>query len=104
MGEVRVKAKANALLDTGAVRTVLPAHVADQLGLGLRGQLVAEYPDGRKETVNVTEPVVVELEGRDTLEDALVLGDEVSIGHQGQVDPEPSSQPTRPLAASSITG
>ena len=104
MGEVRVKAKltnavdealvrrgllkpeqvrsyeADALVDTGAVRTVLPLHVASRLGLGVRGQRVAEYADGRKETVDVTEPLVVELEGRDTLEEALVLGDEVLIG------------------------
>ena len=29
---------------------------------------------------DATEPLVVELEGRDTLEEALVLGDEVLIG------------------------
>jgi hypothetical protein len=51
-----------------------------RLGLATRGQQVAEYADGRREAVNVTGPVVVELEGRNTLEDALVLGDEVLIG------------------------
>ena len=104
MGEVRVKAKltnavdegllrrgmlepaqvrtceTDALVDTGAVRTVLPPQVVTRLGLGIRGQRVAEYADGRKEVVSVTEPLVVELEGRDTLEDALVLGTEVLIG------------------------
>jgi predicted aspartyl protease len=70
----------DALVDPGAVRTVLPPQVAARLGLGVRGQQVAEYADGRKEVVGVTEPLVVELEGRDTLEDALVLGDEVMIG------------------------
>lgn len=104
MGEVRVKARltnavdealvrrgtlgpehvrtyeADALVDTGTVRTVLPAHVVARLGLALRGQRVAEYADGRKEAVGVTEPLVVELEGRDTLDEALVLGDEVLIG------------------------
>jgi predicted aspartyl protease len=104
MGEVRVKARltnavdedlvrrgalapdqvrtceADALVDTGAVRTVVPAGIAARLGLGIRGQQMAEYADGRKEAVSVTGPLVVELEGRDTLEDALVLGDEVLIG------------------------
>jgi clan AA aspartic protease len=104
MGEVRVKARltnavdealvrrgvlrpeqvrtyeADALIDTGAVRVILPPQVAARLGLGMRGQRVAEYADGRKEAVSVTEPLVVELEGRDTLEEALVLGDEVLIG------------------------
>ena len=104
MGEVRVKARltnavdedlvrrgmlkpaevrtceADALVDTGAVRTVLPQGIAARLGLGVRGQQVAEYADGRKEVVSVTGPLVVELEGRDTLEEALVLGDEVLVG------------------------
>ena len=104
MGEVRVKAKltnavdedlvrrgmlqpaqvktyeADALVDTGAVRTILPQHVVDRLGLAVRGQRVAEYADGRKDVVSVTGPLIIDLEGRDTLEEALVLGDEVLIG------------------------
>lgn len=102
MGEVRVRAKltnaidealvrrgmlkpeqvrsyeADALVDTGAVRVALPAFVVQRLGLTLRGQRVAEYADGR--IVGVTEPLIIEIEGRDTLEEALVLGDEVLIG------------------------
>ena len=70
----------DALVDMGAVRSVVPVHVAQRLGLGTRGQRVAEYADGRKEAVPVTEPLVIELGGRDTLEEALVLGDEVIIG------------------------
>jgi len=72
--------EANALVDTGAVRSVIPTHVVQQLGLELRGQRVAEYADGRKENVGVTEPVIIDWHGRDTLEEALVLGDEVIIG------------------------
>ena len=71
---------ADALVDAGAVRMVVPQHIALRLGLGLRGQRMAEYADGRTEAVSVTEPLVVELEGRDTLDEALVLGDEVLIG------------------------
>ena len=77
--QVRVY-EADALVATGAVRSVLPIHVVQRLGLGIRGQKVAEYADGRQEAVGATEPVVIELEGRDTLEEALVLGDEVLIG------------------------
>jgi clan AA aspartic protease len=72
--------EADALVDTGAVRTVLPPQVVSRLGLSVRGQQAVEYADGRKEAVSVTGPLVVELEGRDTLEEALVLGDEVLIG------------------------
>ena len=70
--------EADALVDTGAVRMVVPPQVATRLGV--RGQRVAEYADGRTEAVSVTEPLVVEIDGRDTLEEALILGDEVLIG------------------------
>ena len=69
-----------ALVDTGAVRTVLPPDVAARLGLGTFGHEVVEYADGRRECVTLTDPVAVELEGRNTAEEALVLGDEVLIG------------------------
>jgi clan AA aspartic protease len=72
--------EADALVDTGAVRSVLPPHIVQQLGLTIRGQRVAEYADGRKESVGVTGPVIFSIDGRDTLEEALVLGDEVLIG------------------------
>jgi clan AA aspartic protease len=71
---------AEALVDTGAIRSVIPVHVLEKLGVAERGQRVAEYADGRKDSVGVTEPIVFELLGRDTLEEALVLGDEVLIG------------------------
>src|SRR5437867_8433201 len=35
------------LVDTGAVRTVIPTEVVKRLGVGIRGQRVAEYADGR---------------------------------------------------------
>lgn len=72
--------EADALVDTGAVRSVIPAHVMQALGVLSRGNRVAEFADGRKETVAVTEPIIFDVMGRDTLEEALVLGDEVLIG------------------------
>ena len=104
MGEVRVKVKlsnsmdqalarrkklsvhqvrtyeAEALVDTGAVAMVVPAHVQEKLGLLATGRRVAEYADGRKEVVEVTEPFTVIISDRETIEEALVLGDEVLIG------------------------
>src|SRR5215216_592268 len=101
MGEIRVKVKitnaideelartgklpkdqvrtyeADAVVDTGAVRSVIPSHVVQQVGASIRGQRVAEYADGRKDTVGVTGPIIFDILGRDTLEEALVLGDEV---------------------------
>lgn len=69
-----------AFVDSGAVRTVLPMPIVQQLGLRIRTQQVAKYADGREETVGLTEPIIIELEGRETIEAALVTGDEVLIG------------------------
>ena len=104
MGEVRVKVKltnsydesrfqrgeiakeeirryeADALIDTGAVSSVIPANVVTQLGLLSNRQRVAEYADGRKEIVDLTEPIIFNIMGRETFEGAMVLGDEVIIG------------------------
>lgn len=104
MGEVRVKVKlanalekalvrrgqlqpsevhtyeADALVDTGAVRCVLPPFVVERLGLQRVGRRVAENADGRQEEVDLTEPFTLEVMGREELADAMVLGDEVLIG------------------------
>ena len=77
--EVR-KMPVNAMVDTGAIRCVVPVHVVEQLGLATVGRAVAEYADGRQEAVDVTEPIVFEIMGRRTPDEALVLGDEVLIG------------------------
>ena len=81
MGEVRVKVKLtntfdegmarrgnirddeirtyddDALVDTGAVSSVVPANVMKQLCLLSTGTRVAEYARGRKDTVELTEPI-----------------------------------------------
>lgn len=79
--------KTKALVDTGAVNSVLPSFVAEKLGLARVFRQVAqyadgrlEYADGRLEEVDVTEPVLIEIEGRKVYEECLVLGDEILIG------------------------
>jgi clan AA aspartic protease len=72
--------EAEALIDTGAVRTAIPAEVVDFLGLRIRNQEIAKYADGRQEVVGLTGPVIMEIEGRETTEATLVLGDIVLIG------------------------
>ena len=72
--------EADALVDTGAVRCVLPPHVVQRLGLEIIGQRVVEYADGRLESVGLTEPFTLQVLDREELEDAMVLGDEVMIG------------------------
>ena len=51
--------EADAMVDTGAVRSVIPSHVLEKLGVGIRGTRVAEYADGRKETVGMSEGITV---------------------------------------------
>ena len=98
-----------ALVDTGAVNCVLPSHVVDLLGLARSFQLAVQYADGREEMVDVTEPVLMEIEGRKVYEECLVLGDEALIGQtafestdlfvdcrSGQVVPNPE-HPNRPV-------
>jgi clan AA aspartic protease len=72
--------EADAMVDTGAVRSIIPPHVVEQLGLTIRGKRVVEYADGRNDVVDVTGPILFKILDRDTLEEALVLGDEVLIG------------------------
>ena len=104
MGEVRVKVKltngvdeamvrrglltadkirsyeAEALVDTGAVRSVLPIHVVQLLGLAIVDKARATYANDAAEDVDVTEMVGIRLLGRRTSEETLVLGSEVLIG------------------------
>ena len=71
---------ADAMVETDAVRSVIPSHVLQRLGVSVRSTRVAEYADGRKETVGMSDGIIFDLMGRDTLEEALILGDEVLIG------------------------
>ncbi len=72
--------EASALVDTGAVWTVLPTDVVRHLGLRIRGQRAVEYADSRKEDVELVGPLSVKVLGRETIEEALVLGNEILIG------------------------
>ena len=104
MGEVRVKVKltnagdevmvrrglltadkirsyeAEALVDTGAIRSVLPVHVVQLLGLATVGKTRATYANDLTEDVDITEMVGIYLIDRRTTEETLVLGSEVLIG------------------------
>lgn len=71
---------ADALIDTGAISSVIPIHIVQQLGLELVGKARAEYANGMQEEVEMTEPVGFEIKTRRATEEALVLGDEVLIG------------------------
>lgn len=69
-----------ALVDTGAVHLVISEQIAQKLGLRILDQQGVEFADGRRETVGVTEAILIECEGRRTTEDALVVGNGILIG------------------------
>ena len=69
-----------ALIDTGAVRSAMPAAVADRLGLMRLRRTDAQYADGRVEAVDMTEVFTIEMLGRQTETSAMVLGEHILIG------------------------
>jgi clan AA aspartic protease len=70
----------DALVDTGAVKSVLPIEVAQQLGLAIVGRTRAKFAKDSAEDVDITEVVGIGINGRRTTEETLVLGSEVLIG------------------------
>lgn len=69
-----------ALIDTGAVRTVLPQAIVTQLGLNIRSQQIAQVANGAEELVGLTEPAIIEIESRETTKATYVMGNIVLIG------------------------
>ena len=66
----------DALVDTGASRSVISETVAEQLGLRIRRQATATLADGSRVPAGVSSAIRFEIEGRETLEDAYVLRSE----------------------------
>jgi len=69
-----------ACIDPGAVRSTLPPHVADRLGLLRMRRTEAQYADGRVEEVDMTEALTIELLGRETETSVMVLGEPILLG------------------------
>jgi len=104
MGEVRIKVKlsnvadqaavaagqllpdqvrnveADAMVNTGAVRSCIPAPLLERLGIKPYDQVTVELADGRKNEVGIADGVRFEIMHRRSSDDALILGDEVLIG------------------------
>ena len=69
-----------ALIDTGAVRSAIPAAVAERLGLFRLRKTDAKYADGRVEEVDMAEAVTVEILGRETEMSPMILGEQILLG------------------------
>src|ERR1035441_4033548 len=112
MGEVRVKVKlsnvadqaavvagqllpdqvryveADAMVDTGAVRSCIPAPLLERLGLKAYDKVTVELADGRKNEVGIADGVRFEIMQRRSSDDALILGDEVLRSEERRVGKE----------------
>jgi clan AA aspartic protease len=77
--EVRV-IEADAMVDTGAVRSCVPAPLLERLGLKPYDKVSVELADGRTAEVGLADGVRFEIMQRRSSDDALILGDEVLIG------------------------
>jgi predicted aspartyl protease len=69
-----------ALVDTGSTRSIISSEVVRVLGLTLRRETFGILADGSRVPAAVSSAISFELEGRETTEDAYVLGNEVLIG------------------------
>jgi clan AA aspartic protease len=73
-------ATAEARIETGTRRSVLPLALANQLGLARLRRTKVQMADGRGAEVDVTEAVEVELLGRIATVPMLVMGEHVLLG------------------------
>ena len=70
----------DALVDTGPTSSIIPPDVVQQLDLSIARETMGILADGSRVSVSVTGAIVFQIEGRETREDAYVLGDQVLIG------------------------
>ena len=72
--------EADAMVDTDAVRSSIPALLLEQLGIRPYDRVIVELADGRTSDVGLADGVRFEIMERRSSDDALILGDEVLIG------------------------
>lgn len=70
-GQVR-RVTIRALVDSGATRLVIPASVADQLGLEISGTVKVRYADGRTAERTIARGIQLAYAGRDGTFNAIV--------------------------------
>jgi clan AA aspartic protease len=79
MDQVR-SCEVDALVDTGATRSAVPPDIVESLGLTIMAQAVGRLADGGSTGVGICSPIGFEIMGRETFEEAYVMGDEILIG------------------------
>src|SRR5437879_6579323 len=72
--------EADALVNTGAVRSCVPQPLLDRLGIQPLGHMMVEHASGLKDSVGIAYGITFDILHRQSSDDALVLGDDVLIG------------------------
>jgi clan AA aspartic protease len=70
----------DALVNTGSTRSAVPPAIVESLGLTIMAQAVGKLPDDSSSGVGICSPIGFEIMGRETFEEAYVMGDEILIG------------------------
>ena len=78
-GEVRT-CEVEALVDTGSTLSSIPPELAATLGLRIHRQATGVLADGNRVSCGVSMGVWFEIYGRETTQDACIMGDAVVIG------------------------
>lgn len=71
---------ASAIVDTAAIELIVPEHIAIQLQLSDLKPRAFILADGSRKLVRCVGPVKVEMQGRDCVTTAAVMGDTVLLG------------------------
>jgi clan AA aspartic protease len=79
MDQVR-SCEVDALVDTGSTRSAIPEDLVEPLGLTIMGHAEGTLADGSSTSVGFCSAILFEIMGRETLEGAYVMGNEVLIG------------------------
>ena len=66
------RARVRGVVDSGATRLVIPASVADQLGVKLTGSAKVRYADGRTAERSIAQRIHLSYGGRDSVFNAIV--------------------------------
>ena len=69
-----------AVVDTGAVNSVIPRAIAEKLALAVFKTERAQYANAYQEEVDVATPMLVEIAGRTTTDEPFIIGNEILIG------------------------
>jgi len=73
------RTRVRGVIDSGATRLVIPAKIAQQLGLDEAGRATVRYADGRTSERSIVKGIFLAYGGRDSVFNAIVEPDRDSV-------------------------